>query len=186
MLTNGIILTISICDTLRRPRLDHIFIRLGPAPPTRPSLPGLPARTSMSRKNRRLVADEPVEFEKQTVEARDFRRITNHFRGIYGTYLKWMKPSKSEDVNMYPARFRITRVLTNYAQKFPRHWRTCMGTPPRWKPMWQYPVKWRSSFTCWRRLMPQVTGYCHIGSQRGGVPTQCGQEDQAVKEAWEG
>ena len=29
----------------RRPGLDHIFIQLGPAPPTPPSLPNLPART---------------------------------------------------------------------------------------------------------------------------------------------
>jgi hypothetical protein len=30
-----------------------------------------------------LVTDEPVEFEKQPDEVRDFMRITNHFRGIY-------------------------------------------------------------------------------------------------------
>ena len=33
-------------------------------------------------------------------------------------------------------------------------------------------VNWCSSFTCQRSLMAWVTGYCHIGSQRGGVPTQ--------------
>ena len=32
---------------LSGPRLDHIFIRLGPTPPMPPSLPGLPARTCM-------------------------------------------------------------------------------------------------------------------------------------------
>jgi hypothetical protein len=36
---------------------------------------------TMSGKNRRLVTDEPVEVE-------DFRRITDHFREIYGIYLK--------------------------------------------------------------------------------------------------
>ena len=36
---------------------------------------------TMSGKNRRLVTDEPVEVD-------DFRRITDHFREIYGIYLK--------------------------------------------------------------------------------------------------
>jgi hypothetical protein len=38
--------------------------------------------------NRQLVTDEPVEFEKQPVEIQDFGKITHHFRGIYGIYLK--------------------------------------------------------------------------------------------------
>ena len=62
--------------------------------------------------------------------------------------------------------------------------RTCMGTLSCWEPMWQYPIKitniqvdiaqvdWWSSFTCQRSLMAYVTGYFHIGSQRGRVPTQ--------------
>ena len=38
----------------------------------------------MSAKNRRLVTDEPVEFEKQLVEVGDFRRIVYcWFRGIF-------------------------------------------------------------------------------------------------------
>ena len=39
--------------------------------------------SSMSGENQRLVADEPVEFEKQLVEVGDFKRITNHSRRIY-------------------------------------------------------------------------------------------------------
>ena len=43
----------------------------------------------MAGKNRWLVADELVEFEKLPVEVEDFRRFTDHFRGIYnGIYLK--------------------------------------------------------------------------------------------------
>ena len=48
------------------------------------------------------------------VEVRDFRRITGHFRGIYGIYLKCMK-AKPEDVNMEPVGFRINRISTSYA-----------------------------------------------------------------------
>ena len=48
--------------------------------------------------NWRLVAYELVEFEKEPVEVRDFRRITDHFRGLYRIYLKRMK-AKLEDVN---------------------------------------------------------------------------------------
>ena len=42
----------------------------------------------MIRENRQLVTDEPVEFEKKPVEVQDSRRITDHFRRIYGIYLK--------------------------------------------------------------------------------------------------
>ena len=41
---------------------------------------------TMSTKNRQLVADEPVEFQKLPVEVGDFRRITDCFRGIYRIY----------------------------------------------------------------------------------------------------
>jgi hypothetical protein len=38
----------------------------------------------MSRKNERLITNEPVEFEKkQPMDVGDFKRITDHFRGIY-------------------------------------------------------------------------------------------------------
>ena len=40
------------------------------------------ASIPLSRKNCQFVTDEPVEFEKQPVEVRDFGRITDHFRGI--------------------------------------------------------------------------------------------------------
>ena len=51
-------------------------------------------------KNRQLVTDELVEFEKEPVEVhRDFKRISDRFRGIYRIYLKWMT-TKPEDVNM--------------------------------------------------------------------------------------
>ena len=45
------------------------------------------------RKNRRLVVDELVEFEKQPVEVVDFRKLTDRFRGIYRIYLPgpWLR-----------------------------------------------------------------------------------------------
>ena len=46
---------------------------------------GLPSK-SMIGENRQLVTDEPVEFEKEPVEVEDFRRITDHFRRIYGIH----------------------------------------------------------------------------------------------------
>ena len=36
----------------------------------------------MSGKNQRLVADEPVQFEKEPVEGQDFKNSTDHFKGI--------------------------------------------------------------------------------------------------------
>jgi hypothetical protein len=47
--------------------------------------------TSMSGKNRQLVTNEPVEFGEEPVEVGDFRRISYHFEGIYGIYLKCIK-----------------------------------------------------------------------------------------------
>jgi hypothetical protein len=41
--------------------------------------------------NRPLVTDELVEFEKELIEIQDFRKIIDHFRGIYGLYLNLMK-----------------------------------------------------------------------------------------------
>jgi hypothetical protein len=42
----------------------------------------------MNMENQPFVTDEPVEFEKQPVEVQDFRRITDHFRGIGRIYFK--------------------------------------------------------------------------------------------------
>jgi hypothetical protein len=51
----------------------------------------------MSGKNRQLATDGPVEVG-------DFRRITDHFRGIYGgniwRNISQMNVAKPEDVNM--------------------------------------------------------------------------------------
>ena len=44
----------------------------------------------MIGENRQLVTDELVEFELEPVEVQDFRRITDHFRGIHGIYLKFI------------------------------------------------------------------------------------------------
>jgi hypothetical protein len=54
-----------------------------------------------SGKNRRLVADEPVEFEKQPVEVQDFKKLTNRFRGIFIRiyYLKGTN-ARPDDVNV--------------------------------------------------------------------------------------
>ena len=40
----------------------------------------------MIGENRQLVTNEPVEFEKEPVEVDDYRKITDHFRGLYTTY----------------------------------------------------------------------------------------------------
>ena len=48
--------------------------------------------------NRWFVTYQSIKLEK-LLEAEDFMRITNHFRGIYSIHLKWMK-TKLEDVNI--------------------------------------------------------------------------------------
>ena len=39
----------------------------------------------MIGKNGHLAIDEPVEFEKKPVEAKDRKKFMNHFRGLYRT-----------------------------------------------------------------------------------------------------
>jgi hypothetical protein len=48
----------------------------------------------MIGKNRQLVIDEPVEFEKQPVEVQDCRKIIDHLRGIYRIYPNLMKENQ--------------------------------------------------------------------------------------------
>ena len=50
--------------------------------------------------------NEPVEFEKQPVEVQDWRKITDHFRGIYRIYPNFINEN--------------WRMWTGYAQKSPR------------------------------------------------------------------
>ena len=52
------------------------------------------ARISMIGENRQLVTNEPVDFEKKPVEVEDFRKITDHFRGIYRIYPNLMKENQ--------------------------------------------------------------------------------------------
>ena len=49
---------------------------------------------TMIRESRQLVTDEPVEVEKSQVEVQDFRRITDHFRGIYGICLNLLQKNR--------------------------------------------------------------------------------------------
>ena len=53
----------------------------------------------MNGENRPLITDEPIEFEKQLVEVQDFRKMTHHFRRIYGIYLTLLK-NNQKDHNM--------------------------------------------------------------------------------------
>jgi hypothetical protein len=41
-----------------------------------------------------VVTDELVEFERLSVEVKDFRKVTDHFGGIYGIHLISMKKNR--------------------------------------------------------------------------------------------
>jgi hypothetical protein len=47
----------------------------------------------MIGENRQLVADEPVEFEKQLFEVQDCRKMTGHSRGFYRIHPNLIKES---------------------------------------------------------------------------------------------
>jgi hypothetical protein len=48
----------------------------------------------MIEENRQLVTNEPVEFEKDAVEAQDCRKITDRFRGNYRVHPILMKENR--------------------------------------------------------------------------------------------
>ena len=80
--------------------------------------------------------------------------------------------------------------------------RTYMGTPPRWEPMWQYLVKTTNIQVDITLIIPKLInevpsntkgawwlkrlGIVTLVPNGEGFPCKCGQEDRAVKEAWEG
>jgi hypothetical protein len=63
---------------------------------------GFGERESMSRENWLLeFTDEPIEFERWPVEVEvDFRKITNHLKGIYRIYLKYIKKNHKKHHKM--------------------------------------------------------------------------------------
>ena len=75
--------------TLKKLSLCKLKPAVSPLPGSEGSLGIMMSYTTLLTENRRLVADEPVEFEKQPVQVQDLRRIMVHFRGIYRRiYLK--------------------------------------------------------------------------------------------------
>ena len=48
----------------------------------------------MIGENRQLLTNEVVEFEKKPVEVQDYRKITNHFGGIYITFPNLIKENQ--------------------------------------------------------------------------------------------
>ena len=60
-----------------------------------------------------------LSLRKNRLEVQDFRKPTDHFRGIYGIYCKVIQNS-SKDHNTQPVGLENTRILTGYAQKSSR------------------------------------------------------------------
>ena len=48
----------------------------------------------LNKENQPLFTNEPIEFEKQPVDAQDFRKFTHHFRDIRGIHLKLIKKTR--------------------------------------------------------------------------------------------
>ena len=87
------------------------------------------------------VTCKEVEFCKLTNRSsRLCGKITNHFRGIYGTYLEYNKGSKSErkNHNMYMVGLGNTRILIEHVQKSPQ---TLYGLAVRLQLEWVKPLK---------------------------------------------
>jgi hypothetical protein len=48
----------------------------------------------MIGENRQLVTNELVEFENESVEVQDCRKITDYYRGLYRVYPKLIKENR--------------------------------------------------------------------------------------------
>ena len=70
--------------------------------------------TAGLRENRRLVADEVVEFEESRLKLQTSGELPSILEIFYGRIFLQGMEAKPEDVNMLPAGFRITRILTDY------------------------------------------------------------------------
>ena len=98
----------------------------------------------MSGKNQQLVTDEPVEFEKLwRVEVGDFRRVSDHLRGIYGIYIKWIKKIRKMSTCNQLNLESLGSWPTIYAQKLHGHqlgccWRSMAIIHKRWYLVFDY------------------------------------------------
>jgi hypothetical protein len=55
---------------------------------------------AMSKETWRLFADDQGEIEKQLVQVEDLKKIDDHFRGIYRTYLNlWRKTKRYQHMS---------------------------------------------------------------------------------------
>jgi hypothetical protein len=60
------------------------------------------------------------------VEVQEFKKLTHHFEGTYGLYLKIGK-KKPKNHNMSPDGLGNTGILTDYAQKSPWTLHSALG-----------------------------------------------------------
>ena len=77
----------------------------------------------MSGKNRRLVADELVELRNKRLKLETSGELLIILEESIEEYTtRCQNKVEPEDVNIQPVGFRITRILTDYAQKLPGPW----------------------------------------------------------------
>ena len=68
------------------------------------------------------------------LEVQDFRKFTDHFRGIYRIYLNWI--TQTRKMWTWPVGLRITWILTDYAKKLTS--RALIHSMPCWNPYGLY------------------------------------------------
>ena len=118
-----------------RPELDHIFIRLGPAPPTPPSLSSYPTRVMDS------LCGSCVLLLRWLV----VRPLPPPPFG-FPCFLCLQAPGRPGPWGLVlsPALVGCIWFLSHFKPRWGLHsypTRTCVGTLLYWKSLWQYPVK---------------------------------------------
>ena len=75
---------------------------------------------SRGRENRQSAADDPLELQKQVVEAQQHRKIAHHYKGIYRIELQSVSKNPKA-VNMWPAALGNAMIFTGFPHILPEH-----------------------------------------------------------------
>ena len=92
-------------------------------PKTSRALVGRKACTAMIGESRQLVTDAPSDFEKEPVEVQDWRKCTDHFRGILRIYPSLIKKiRKTSTCSLLDLQKLGSQLLM--PKNLPNHWWT--------------------------------------------------------------
>ncbi len=118
-------------------------------------------------RNQQLVADEPVEFDGEITAWSSGNLPTILQESVEYIYLKWMKASTLEDVNIQPTGSWITRIFTDSTcPKISRalvwRWQSAWIVLQSWGRRWTTLACKKTRTICWHLYTAKVVYVCDI------------------------